>query len=183
MLMSEASEPCVIEATIARHRVAEESLYPPGHAPLCREAAALARRLRKEHGQVGMADLAAAHGVRISEDCWQVAGGRMLALAECSPRPPEIRLNREALAQLAARLAARRGIDQSLDHWLSERSLTELAIAHELWHLLSRQSPGPAVESAAHAFARELTGMPFSPRLCESLLRLAPMREAREQKQ
>ncbi len=135
---------------------------------LCLEASSLARRVREEHGSGSAGALAARLGVPIIEDCWQVAGGRILNLAECSLRPPEIRLNRQAIADLAVRLAAR---CECLPHGVpTEEDLIELAVAHELYHLLSGCASGLAVELAAHTFAREVTALPFSPEAFASLL-------------
>ena len=57
--------------------------------------------------------------------------------------------------------------------WFTESRIAEAVIAHELYHLITQQPSAPVVETAAHAFAEELLGLPFSPKLYETLLTTA----------
>lgn len=89
-----------------------------------------------------------------------MATGRVLYFAECTRRPPRIRLNEAALELYAPPEAAQ---------------LSEVIIAHELGHLFL---PPPTAwarhsvyEDAAHAFAQELTGLAFHPARYEQSLR------------
>ncbi|MFN7926720.1 MAG: hypothetical protein U0Y68_02050 [Blastocatellia bacterium] len=94
----------------------------------------------------------------------------MSYLAEASLQPPRITVNTTALAQLAA-CAAQAPADWQ--PWFSLAALTEVVVAHELYHLLTNQASQPGVEAAAHDFAQQMTGLPFSPRVFEALLKQA----------
>jgi hypothetical protein len=123
------------------------------------------------HGDVSAQELARIYGVEILRDCWRVADGRLIYFAECSFDPPKIILNAEAIE-----LAARLGADCSAEderRWFTQSQVAEAVIAHELYHILARQSSAPEVESAANEFARIFTGAPFSPSRYEMVLRQA----------
>lgn len=144
-------------------------------AELCREARKLAEHLRLHQGRCAAAEIASRYGVEVIEDRWEVAGGKVLYLAECSLRPPRIRLNREAIEALAALMS--QWATEEEQGWFTEEKLTEVTLAHELYHLLAQRPPSSAVELAAHAFARAFTGLPFSPRLYQALLARLSKRE------
>lgn len=129
-------------------------------AALLEAARDLARRLRARHGAQPVRRLARLCGIEVLRQRWQVAGGRVLYFAECTRQPPRIVLNEAALENCQPDAAAQ---------------LSEIIIAHELGHLLL---PQPAAwdsrskyEEAAHAFAQELTGLPFHPTSYAQLLR------------
>jgi hypothetical protein len=121
------------------------------------------------HGDVSARELAQIFGIKISHDSWRVADGRLIYFAECSFDPPEIILNAEAIE-----LVARAGSDCSAEDergWFAESQIAEVVVAHELYHILARQSSAPEVESAANEFARIFTGVLFSPARYEMVLR------------
>lgn len=125
-------------------------------------ARALARELRAKHGTLPPSTLAKLCGIAVQRAHWRVAAGRWLYFAECTRQPLRIVLNEAALELYAPREATQ------------GTQLSEVIIAHELGHLLL---PQPAVwavhsayEDAAHAFAQELTGLPFHPARYEQLL-------------
>ncbi|MGH9848378.1 MAG: ImmA/IrrE family metallo-endopeptidase, partial [Blastocatellia bacterium] len=146
---------------------------PAGWAPIQPLAGArgAVHRLRQLHGDVSAQELARIYGVEILRDRWRVADGRLIYFAECSFDPPKITLNAEAIE-----LAARSGSDCSAEderRWFTQSQIAEVVIAHELYHILARQSSSPEVESAANEFARSFTGAPFSPSRYEMVLRRA----------
>jgi hypothetical protein len=131
--------------------------------------------LRQLHGDVSAQELARIYGIEILRDRWRVADGRLIYFAECSFDPPKITLNAEAVE-----LAARAGSDCSAEderRWFTQSRIAEVVIAHELYHILARQSSEPKVEPAANEFARAFTGVPFSPTRYEMVLRRATKSE------
>ncbi len=130
---------------------------------------ALVRELRWRHGELPAAELARVCGVELAFDSWRVADGRVVYFAECRWRPPRIVVNTAAI-ELAAR-SAPAGLVEVERCWFSAAAITEVVIAHELYHLLARRSSSPASEAEAHEFARRLTGVPFSPLRYEQALR------------
>lgn len=135
------------------------------------DARLLVHRLRQLHGDVSARELARIYGIEISRDSWRVADGRLIYFAECSFDPPKITLNAEAI-ELAARLAAD-CLAEDERRWFTSSQIAEAVMAHELYHVLARQSSSPEVESAANEFARIFTGAPFSPSRYEMVLRRA----------
>jgi hypothetical protein len=118
---------------------------------------------------VSARELAQIYGIEISRDSWRAADGRLIYFAECSFDPPKIILNMEAIE-----LAARLGSDCSVEderRWFTSSQITEVVIAHELYHVLTGQSSSLEIESAANEFARIFTGAPFSPSRYEMVLR------------
>jgi hypothetical protein len=115
----------------------------------------LASRFRQLHGDVTASELARIYGVGISRDAWRVADGRLVYFAECWLKPPKVVLNTEAIESVARAVPGSR--------WFSESQIAEVVIAHELYHLLTRRSASPEIESSAHEFAQIFTGLPFSP--------------------
>jgi hypothetical protein len=96
--------------------------------------------------------------------------GRVIYLAEASLQPPRIIVNTTAIAKLAE-CAAQVPAEQR--PWFTARVITEVVIAHELYHILAQQASSQAVESRAHEFAQTLTGLPFSPHIYEAALKQA----------
>ncbi|HZN11807.1 MAG TPA: hypothetical protein VFC61_09015 [Blastocatellia bacterium] len=143
-------------------------------AELCRGARRRAECLRRRFGGRRAAEVASTYGVEVTSAEWETAGGRVVHLAECSLRPPRILINAAAIKTCAG--AAR---EMSWGHevqWFSEGEITEIATAHELFHVLDRQPSSAVAEFAAHAFARAFTGLPFSPLLYHELLRVRSVR-------
>jgi len=136
-------------------------------ADLCRDARHLARYLRLHHPRRSAGEIAQILAIQVSRDEWQVAEGRVVYLAECRLRPPQISLNTSAISKLANRLRHWAGEGEQV--WFTEAQITEAAIAHELYHVLEQRPSRSATELAAHAFARELIGLPFSPLLYSAL--------------
>ncbi|HWQ31910.1 MAG TPA: hypothetical protein VNQ79_03425 [Blastocatellia bacterium] len=129
-------------------------------------ACALARQVREKYPLQRADEIARALGVEIITDEWSVANGRVVYFAECRLRPPQIRLNLAAIRIAAQNAQA----DSAIAAWFSERRIAEIVTAHELYHILARQASSQGTEASAHAFARELLHLPFSPQLCERLL-------------
>ena len=108
-------------------------------------------------------------GIQIAYATWHVAAGRVIQFAECTRQPVQITLNDEAIERLAAA-----SVTEAEQHWFTREQITEVILAHELFHLLT---PAPSVwakhtvnEAAAHAFAQSWTGLPFHPTKYEQVL-------------
>lgn len=142
-----------------------------GHeiASLCHDARRSAARLQAHHEGESAAAIAHSYGITVVPDSWQVADGKLVYLAECTLQPPQIKVNIEAIAALAALMA--QWADEQQRQWFTEAMLAEVATAHELFHLLETRAPKPTAELAAHCFARAFTHLPFSPLLYNVLLR------------
>lgn len=111
-------------------------------------AISLAKSLRQQYGQISAAELARQRKIEVKSEACQMADDRIVYLAECSLDPPRIVLNSRAIEMMAGRFG--------LDLW----QLTELVLAHELFHILAKQpSTSVGAEGAAHAFAQALTGI------------------------
>ncbi|MDX2030671.1 MAG: hypothetical protein SF339_08375 [Blastocatellia bacterium] len=108
------------------------------------EPTTLVHRLRQQHGDALPSAIAAARDIPVRYESWRVADDRVIYFGECWFDPPRIVLNARAIA----REAARTGEDSA--------TIAETVIAHELYHLLTRQPSSGAVERQAHEFAREL---------------------------
>jgi hypothetical protein len=150
-------------------------------AEICREARLLAHRLRLRHPAGRAEEIAASLGCRIRHEAWQMADGRMIYLAEGSfpPKAEEatIRVNTDAVTSLSELMW--QWADEAERGWFTEAMISEVAVAHELFHIIERRPSSPLAEVAAHAFARALTQLPFSPLLYQALLaRLATGKRA-----
>jgi hypothetical protein len=112
--------------------------------------------------------IAEACGIALTYERLPLAFGRVIYLAEASLQPPRITVNRTAIATLVEA-----AVQAPPEHqgWFSETAITEVVIAHELYHILTRQPTSRLVEEQAHEFAQALTGLPFSPRVYEALLK------------
>ena len=113
---------------------------------------------------------AATCGIAIRYETLPRAFGRVVYLAEASLQPPRITVNTTALAQLADCATQ---VPDTWRPWFSLAALTEVVVAHELYHILMQQASRPSVEDAAHEFAQRFTGVPFSPRVYEVFLQQA----------
>ncbi len=139
----------------------------------------LITNLRQQYGDITARELTARSGVAVHHATWQVAAGRVIQFAECTRRPPQITLNDAAIERLAVgqvhNLPYRRaGYEPALRSWFTREQITEVILAHELFHLLT---PAPSLwakhtanEEAAHAFAQSWTGLPFHPTRYEQIL-------------
>lgn len=150
-------------------------------AEICREARLLAHRLRLRHLSASAAEIAASLGCRVLHEAWQAPEGKMIYLAECSlpPKANEatIRVNSDAVTSLSELM--RQWADEAEREWFAETKIAEVAVAHELFHIIERRPSSPLAEMEAHAFARALTRLPFSPLLYQALLaRLATGKRA-----
>ncbi|MBS1812699.1 MAG: hypothetical protein JST84_31315 [Acidobacteria bacterium] len=83
-------------------------------------------------------------------------------------QPPRITLNTTAIAKLAE-FATQAPTDCAF--WFTAEAITEVVIAHELYHVLTQQASNKEVEKLAHEFAQTLTGLPFSPQVYEGALK------------
>jgi hypothetical protein len=137
-------------------------------AEQCREARRLAARLHAHYQTRRAEEVARAYGVEVERDQWPGMNGPLVYLAESRLRPPQIRLNTQPIAKLAEWAVF---VADDLAGWFAEAQITNVVVAHELYHIIAEQPSRPAVEAAAHAFAREFTGLPFSPLLYEAVLR------------
>ncbi len=122
------------------------------------------------HLLISPSQLAAACEIPIKYETLPLAFGRVIYLAEASLQPPCITVNTTAIATLveASALAPAEHRD-----WFTETAITEVVIAHELYHLLMQQPSSNPTEVSAHKFAQALTGLPFSPHVFEALLKQA----------
>jgi hypothetical protein len=150
-------------------------------AEACHEARRLAHKLRLHHDERNAEEIAARLGCRILREGWQTGEGKIVYLAECSfpPKSNEatIRLNTDAIASMAGLMAQWAG--EAEQEWFAEARISQVAVAHELFHIIERRPSSPVAEIEAHAFARALTRLPFSPLLYQTLLaRLATGRKA-----
>lgn len=141
-------------------------------AEACHEGRWLANRLRLRNGSKTPEEIAAGYGCRIVREAWQVAEGKIIFLGECLLRQKEggaiIRVNTDATKSLEELMM--QWADESERQWFSEAKISEVVIAHELFHLIRQEPATIAVELAAHAFARAMAGLPFSPMLYNELL-------------
>jgi len=112
--------------------------------------------------------LAAACGIPIKYETLPLAFGHVIYLAEASLQPPGITINTTAIAFLAE-AAAHAPIEHR--EWFTEVAITEVVIAHELFHILRQQPSSKSAERLAHEFAQTLTGLPFSPHVYEAVLK------------
>lgn len=141
-------------------------LEPDEIAMLCRDARRLASHVRLRNPGRKMADIVRDYGVSVRREEWETAG--ILFFAECEMSPPLIRLNTGTISALAGLM--RLWAPESDLHWFSDETISEVATAHELSHILDPARPSKTRELHAHAFAREATGLPFSPLLYDDLL-------------
>jgi hypothetical protein len=172
-----AAEPCPTSFAewLRFYADADEAIYEKlgqaeasAVAEQCRDARRLAARLRSHYQTRRAEEVARAYGVEIERDQWPGVCGPFVYLAESRLRPPRIRLNTQPVAKLAEWSLF---LTDELAGWFTEAQITNVVIAHELYHVIAEQPSRPAVEMAAHAFAREFTGLPFSPLLYEAMLR------------
>lgn len=145
-------------------------------AEACREGRWLANRLRLRNRSKTAEEIAVSYGCRIVREAWQVAEGKLVFLGECLLHSNEggaaIRVNTEATKSLEELMA--QWADETERKWFIEAKISEVVIAHELFHLLKQKPASTIVELAAHAFARAMTELPFSSMLYnELLIRLA----------
>lgn len=152
------------------------SLYEADIAEACHNGRWAANRLRLRNGSKGVEEIAAGYGCRVVREAWQVADGKVVFMGECLLNHKDggavIRVNSDAIQSLANLMA--QWADDSERRWFSEEKIAEVVIAHELFHLLDQHSGTKAiltlVELAAHAFARTMVELPFSPLLYNALL-------------
>ncbi|HQR32009.1 MAG TPA: hypothetical protein PLK30_04665 [Blastocatellia bacterium] len=146
-------------------------------AEACHDGRWLANRLRLRNGSKPVEEIAASYGCRVVREPWQVAEGKMIFLGECLLRknadlPQEgdmlIRVNSEATKSLAELMT--HWANEAERHWFSDAKISEVVIAHELFHLLEQKPHSTKLELAAHAFARAIIELPFSPLLYNALL-------------
>ncbi len=117
-------------------------------------------------------ELAQALGIDVKCDEWTVAEGRVVILAECTLQPRAIVLNNAAIRRVVESAQTRPELTAGIDAgWFTEAGVTQVVLAHELWHVIAGQSSAPKVEAAAHEFVRELLDLPFDPQLYEQLLK------------
>lgn len=141
-------------------------------AEICRDARRLSHHVRLHHGTKSAEQIVASYGGQILRDAWQVAEGKIIYFAECSIHSKTgsaiIRVNTDAIKSLTG-LMAYWASDVELE-FFTEAKVDQVVIAHELFHLIEQRSLTTSVELAAHAFARALTQLPFSPLLYNTLL-------------
>lgn len=141
-------------------------------AEACHEGRWLANRLRLRNGSKSAEEIAASYGCKIVREAWQVAEGKIVFLGECLLHNKDggavIRVNTEATGALAELMS--QWVDEAERQWFTEAKITEVVIAHELFHLVEQRQYSMIAELAAHAFARAMTALPFSPLLYNALL-------------
>jgi hypothetical protein len=136
---------------------------------LCCRARGTADRLYKCYRTRSAFKIARRLGVGVSRAGWVTAEGRIFYLGECTLFPPQISLNILGVRRLAKALC---GVQCKGAGWQSEECLEEVIVAHELYHIVEQRHSRPEAELAAHAFARELLAMPFSPLLFHRMYNL-----------
>ena len=129
----------------------------------------MVKDLRRQFGDVTACELAKRSGIAIHHASWQVAANQVVQFAECTRQPLQITLNDAAIEHLVTASVA-----EFERRWFTREQITEVILAHELFHLLT---PAPSVwakhsvnEEAAHAFAQSWTGLPFHPTRYEQIL-------------
>ena len=145
-------------------------------AEACHRARRLAHHWRLHHEGLTPEEVAGRLGCRVLREPFhragQIAGGKVIYLAECyfPPRAAEatIRVNTDAIHSLAVVMA--QWANETERQWFTEVKISEVAIAHELFHLIEQRSSSALAELEAHAFARAFTALPFSPLLYNKLL-------------
>ena len=145
-------------SSLDEHRIAE----------ICRESGRLSGHLQLHHPGRNAIEIAAQLGISVQKDTWEIAGGKVIYFGECSHNPSVIRLNAGIIRQLSELMNQWAG--ESERQWFSEDKILDVAAAHELYHLIEHHVHGPAAELGAHSFARQFTGLPFSPLLYHVLL-------------
>ncbi len=136
---------------------------------ICLSARKLARSLFSCPHPYFASDLAGRWNIQVCREESSSAVGNLVFLGECYRRPPRIVLYRNAVAEASAGLEEWGGVPDLKGSWFD--TVENIVVAHELYHLFSQASWGRKTELAAHSFARELMGLPFSPLLIESALR------------
>lgn len=152
------------------------SLHEADIAEACHNGRWVANRLRLRNGAKSVEEIATGYGCRVVREAWQVADGKVVFLGECLLHHKDggavIRVNSDAIQSLANLMA--QWADDAQHRWFSEEKIAEVVIAHELFHLLDQHSDTKTiltlVELAAHAFARTMVELPFSPLLYNALL-------------
>jgi hypothetical protein len=129
---------------------------------LCCRARGTADRLSKCFRTRSASRIAEQLGIGVSREGWVTAEGRIFYLGECTLFPPQINLNILGVRRLAKALF---DVQYNGSGWQSEECLQEVIVAHELHHIVEPRYSRLEAELAAHAFARELLAMPFSPLL------------------
>jgi len=141
-------------------------------AEICHEARLSAHRLRSRHAAESAEEIAVGLGCRVLHEAWQVVDSKVISLAESSfpPKMNEatIRVNTDAISSLSELM--QRWAREAEREWFTEAKISEVAVAHELFHIIGRHPSSPLAEVGACAFARALTRLPFSPLLYQALL-------------
>jgi hypothetical protein len=149
---------------------------------VCHRARRLAHRLQVHHSEKNAEKIAVSLGCTITREAWEVAENKIIYLAECSLQTKTcgatIKINAQATKLLAD--FQKLWTKESEQEFFTEAKISEVAIAHELFHLIEQRPPSTLVELEAHAFARAFTRLPFSPLLYNTLLqRLATGKRVR----
>lgn len=139
----------------------------------CHDARRLAHRIQSHHGEKSAEKIALSLGCAIRCEAWEVAGNNVIYLAECSLQTKTsgaaIRINTHATKLLADFLKS--WANEQERKFFTDAKISEVVIAHELFHLVEQRPPSTLLELEAHAFARAFTQLPFSPLLYSTLLR------------
>jgi len=156
--------------TLDRFTVPEERVHVPGGG-LSRididRACAAGRREAGRFTGWAPADLAVFLGVVLTDAAWSAGSPALILFAETEIRSRRVTLNEAAIDEAALSL---RELPQA-GPWRERSRIRTVVLAHELYHVASRRSGRRSAEIEAHAFARQLTGMPFSPLLYEWAVR------------
>jgi hypothetical protein len=112
--------------------------------------------------------LAAACAIPVKYERLPLAFGRVVYLAEAFLQPPGITVNLTAIEKI---ITCATEIPDEYRGWFTAAALSEIIIAHELYHILAQQPSNRVTEIHAHDFAQALTGLPFTPKVYEEILR------------
>lgn len=141
-------------------------------AEACHNARRLAHRLQVHHGEKSAEKIAISLGINVLREAWEIAENKVLYLGECFQQTKgggaAIRINTGATKLLAD--FQKLWTAESEQEFFTEAKISEVVIAHELFHLVEQRAPSTLVELEAHAFARAFAQLPFSPLLYNTLL-------------
>ena len=172
-----------IEDLLAFHRLSDEEILRQSTDPAHLDDRSITRLCVEARNAPGatLAELLAEADARIIDGSDLFPSGGIVWFGECDfppGKPPVIAVNLRLIARIGDRLALIP--DRSESVWFEPARLTELVVAHELYHIRQdsgRGSSGWRTEFAAHVFACSLTGWRYSPLLLDSIVRFTCRRD------
>jgi hypothetical protein len=132
-------------------------------------ACAQGRCVADQYRGSSVSQLAASLRVKVTLDSWTAYPGGVLYFAESDTCARTVVVNCWPLRRIALFLEE----FTDLGRWRREERIQEVVLAHEMYHLVTGRLTRRATEIEAHAFARSLLDLPFSPTLFEWAARRA----------